>query len=88
MDDAQRHRHGGDGLLPAAGQVHLLHALVRLLLVGLVDQLVHQQLPLAVLLEDCAGRKPSFLAAKRPVRPYKSAIENRFTIKNIAAYTP
>ena len=27
----------------------------------------------------CPGRKPPFLVAKRPERPYKSAIENRFT---------
>ena len=26
-----------------------------------------------------AGRKPPFLAVKRPARPYKSTIENRFT---------
>jgi hypothetical protein len=28
---------------------------------------------------DCPGRKPAFLVFKRPARPYKSAIENRFT---------
>jgi hypothetical protein len=27
----------------------------------------------------CPGRKPPFLVVKRPARPYKSAIENRFT---------
>ena len=26
-----------------------------------------------------AGRKPPFLAVKRPARPYKSPIQNRFT---------
>jgi hypothetical protein len=30
---------------------------------------------------DCPGRKPQFLAVKRPARPYKSAIENRFTME-------
>jgi hypothetical protein len=29
--------------------------------------------------QDCPGRKPPFLAVKRPARPYKSAIEKRFT---------
>ena len=32
-----------------------------------------------VLFVDCAGRKPPFLAVKRPARPYKTAIQNRFT---------
>jgi hypothetical protein len=27
----------------------------------------------------CPGRTPPFSAGKRPARPYKSAIENRFT---------
>jgi hypothetical protein len=27
---------------------------------------------------DCPGRKPPFLAVKRPARPYKSAIQKRF----------
>jgi hypothetical protein len=26
--------------------------------------------------EHCPGRKPPFLAVKRPVRPYKSTIQN------------
>jgi hypothetical protein len=33
-------------------------------------------------LAHCPGRKPPFLAAKRPARPYKSAIQNRFTVGN------
>ena len=28
------------------------------------------------------GRKPPFLAVKRPARPYKSAIQKRFTMGN------
>jgi hypothetical protein len=28
------------------------------------------------------GRKPPLLAVKRPARPYKSAMENRFTVGN------
>jgi hypothetical protein len=34
---------------------------------------------------DCPGRKPPFLAAKRPARlfkKYKSAIQNRSTMEN------
>jgi hypothetical protein len=27
----------------------------------------------------CPGRKPPFLVFKRPARPYKNAIQNRFT---------
>ena len=27
----------------------------------------------------CPGREPPFLAVKRPARPYKSAVANRFT---------
>jgi hypothetical protein len=30
----------------------------------------------------CMGRKPPFWAVKRTARPYKSAIETRFTIEN------
>jgi hypothetical protein len=30
----------------------------------------------------CPNRKPPFLAVKRPARPYKSAIESRFTMEN------
>jgi hypothetical protein len=30
----------------------------------------------------CPGQKPSLWAVKRPVRPYKSAIQNRFTVGN------
>jgi hypothetical protein len=30
-------------------------------------------------LRHCPGRKPAFLAVKRPARPYKSPIQNRFT---------
>jgi hypothetical protein len=28
------------------------------------------------------GRKPPFVAVKRPARPYKTAVENRFTMGN------
>jgi hypothetical protein len=35
-------------------------------------------LPLA-----CPGREPPFSAVKRAVRPYKSAIQNRFDIENV-----
>ena len=31
-----------------------------------------------VVRHHCPGHKPPFLAVKRPARPYKSAIENRF----------
>ena len=31
-------------------------------------------------LQHCAGREPPFLAAKRPPRPHKSAIQNRCTV--------
>jgi hypothetical protein len=38
---------------------------------------------------DCPGRKPPCLAVKRPARPYKSAIQNRFTAENAqGASTP
>jgi hypothetical protein len=30
----------------------------------------------------CPGRKPPFSAVKRPARPYKSPIQNRFTQEN------
>ena len=29
--------------------------------------------------DDCPGRKPAFLVFKRPVRPYKSPIQNGFS---------
>ena len=34
---------------------------------------------------DCPGRKTAmcFLATKRPARPHKRAIENRFTVDNV-----
>jgi hypothetical protein len=32
--------------------------------------------------EFCPGREPPFLAVKRPARPYKSAIQNLFTMRN------
>ena len=31
---------------------------------------------------DCPGQKPPFLAVKRPARPYKTTIQNRFTMAN------
>jgi hypothetical protein len=34
---------------------------------------------------NCPGRKPPFFAVKRPARPYKTAIENRFTVGNAKA---
>jgi hypothetical protein len=34
---------------------------------------------------DCPARKPPFLAVKRPARPYKTAIRNRFTLENAKA---
>jgi hypothetical protein len=37
---------------------------------------------LVLLLFLCPGRKPPFLAVKRPVRPDKSAIKPRFTMGN------
>jgi hypothetical protein len=30
----------------------------------------------------CPGRKPPFLAVKRPPRPYKIAIQKPFTVEN------
>jgi hypothetical protein len=33
----------------------------------------------------CPGRKPPFWAAKRPARPYKTAIQNQFTVRNATA---
>ena len=41
----------------------------------------HHEVRLGGLLQDlghCPGRKTSFFAVKRPARPYKSAVENRF----------
>jgi hypothetical protein len=32
--------------------------------------------------KDCPGQKPPFLAVKRPVRPYKSAIQKRVAVEN------
>jgi hypothetical protein len=31
---------------------------------------------------DCPGREPPFLAVQRPARPFKSPIQNRFTVGN------
>jgi hypothetical protein len=31
----------------------------------------------------CPGRKPPIWAVTRPARPYKSDIQNRFTIENV-----
>jgi hypothetical protein len=36
----------------------------------------------------CPGRKPPCLAVKRPARPHKSAIENRFTAGNATGASP
>ena len=33
----------------------------------------------------CPGRKPPFWAGKRPARPYKSGVQNRFTVGNAKA---
>jgi hypothetical protein len=30
----------------------------------------------------CPGRRPPFSAVKRPARPYKSAIQNRFPMED------
>jgi hypothetical protein len=32
--------------------------------------------------DDCPDRNPPFLAVKRAARPYKTGIENRFTMEN------
>ena len=43
---------------------------------------VQGDLPLGGVVEahhHCPGRKPAFLVFKRPARPYKSPIQNRFT---------
>jgi hypothetical protein len=42
--------------------------------------------PLALALA-CAGRKPPIWAVKRPARPYKTAMRNRFTMGNAQANT-
>ena len=34
---------------------------------------------------SCPGRKPPFLAVKHPPRPYKRAIQHRFTMENAKA---
>jgi hypothetical protein len=34
---------------------------------------------------DCPGRKPPFMAVKRPARPYKSPTQNRFAAENTKA---
>ena len=48
-----------------------LHAVARaVLLLDLAGQL------------DCPGREPPFLAVKCPARPYKRAMQNRFTARN------
>ena len=31
---------------------------------------------------DCPGQKPPFSAVKRPARPCKNAMQNRFTVGN------
>ena len=35
-----------------------------------------------VVLRHCPGQKPPKRAVKRPARPYKSAIQNRFAMEN------
>jgi hypothetical protein len=42
----------------------------------------------ATALVHCPGRKPPFLAVKRPARPYKSAIETQFTMGNAKGAEP
>jgi hypothetical protein len=42
-------------------------------------RLLHPARPGTEAFHHCPGRKPLFLAVKRPARPYKSAIETRFT---------
>ena len=39
----------------------------------------------ALRLPDCPGRKPPFWPVKRPVRPYKHTVQNRFTTENAEA---
>ena len=47
-----------------------------------VEDLVHH-LDLGIVVAGaCPGRKPPLLAVKRPARPYKIAIQNRFTVEN------
>ena len=36
----------------------------------------------------CPGREPPFLAVKRPARPYKRAIQTRFTMGNAEGASP
>jgi hypothetical protein len=60
---------GANDVRHAEGHVVLLHGDVGLL----------RELGLRL---HCPGRKPPFLAVKRPARPYKSAIQNRFTVEN------
>jgi hypothetical protein len=37
----------------------------------------------------CPGRKPPCLVVRRPARPYKSSIQNRFTAENsMGPYAP
>ena len=38
--------------------------------------------------QSCPGRKPSFSVVKRPARPYKSAIQNRYTVGNAKGAEP
>jgi hypothetical protein len=48
-----------------------------------LDALVrHPKILPLVRLTYCPGRNPAFLTVKRPARPYKSTIENRFTSEN------
>jgi hypothetical protein len=44
--------------------------------VGARGAAAHAELAAA---DHCPGRKPPFLAAKHPARPYKRTVENRFT---------
>jgi hypothetical protein len=46
---------------------------------SMMDDPSTPMLDVGVSLASCPGRKPPFLTVKRPARPYKSAIENRFT---------
>jgi hypothetical protein len=48
------------------------------------DELVFEPDAL-LLLDDCPGRKTPFLVVKRPSRPYKNAMENRFNVENVKA---
>jgi hypothetical protein len=70
--------------------IHILRFVVRKVLVVFPVLLAAQVLAVAVVVHavrdfglrrcDCPGQKPPFLAVKRSARPYKSTIENRFTV--------